>query len=324
MASSNKFRRGGDEQSGGPRLSRRSLLKAGGAVTLAAGALSGRPARGDAPADPKSGLEGLDELGAKRESYWQQDGAYFVQKNVDVSKVDQGIIRARVNGVWRDFAIRELDSAYFDFNMKMRKRMLGYMMGMSKLEMYNDAHNAAVGTYGSNRGDSSMIVNVAFKGMGWVPKPDQIEARIQELQGSYTADMMKKVQILTAGYNDPGLWDRRWLGSLELYTTRDFETHTFLNQMVNPVSTLCTLADQSYEFRTIARLIHPGDPGLTAMEKNVVTYINFAHDFFHGGPNPSTLVVHNIGVMYYIVEEFDNSPWGATPTAGGKQRVPPP
>jgi hypothetical protein len=247
-----------------------------------------------------------------------------VQKNVDMGQVGKGIIRARVNGVWRDFVIRELDNAFFDFNMKMRQRMLGYMMGMSKLEMYNDAHNAAVGTYGSNRGDSSFILNVAFKGMGWVPRPEHLDARIKELEDKYLSDMATKIAVLVNGYKDVAMWERRFLGSLELYTSRQYETHTFLNQMVNPVATICTLAEQSYEFRTIARLIHPKDPGLTDWEKKVVTYINYAHDFFHGGPDKTKLVVHNIGVMYFIVEEFDDSPWGATPTAGGKKRVPAP
>jgi hypothetical protein len=305
------------------QISRRSLLKVGGAATLAVGALatSGAAAQDGGTA---TGLEGLDTLGGKRESYWKKDGDYFVQDNVELAKVEQGIVRARINGHWRDFVVRQIDDAFFDFNMAMRKRTLDLMAGTGQYEMYNDAHNAAVGTYGSNRGDSAFIVNVAFKGMGWVPRSDLLEARIQELQDNYKASMMKKMQILYAGYLDKQMWDRRIIGSLELYTTQAYETHSFLNQMVNPVSTLCTLAEESYEFRTVARLMHYNDPRLSTWEKNVVKYINFAHDFFHGGPDPNQLTVHNIGVMYLVVEEFDNSPWGATDTAGGKQRVPAP
>ena len=304
-------------------ISRRSLLKVGGAATLAAGALasSGRAVAGDGT-DP-TGYEGLDTLGASRESYWNKTGEYFLQKTVDMSKINQGIIRARVHGVWRDYLIRGVDDAFFKFNIAMRKKTLDVMM-TGQYGMYNDAHNGAVGSYGSNRGDSSFILNVAFKGMGWVPKPDELDARIKEYSDNYTATQMKKMQILYAGYNNPDMWDRRFIGSLELYTERDYETHTFLNQMVNPVSTLCTLADESYEFRCIVRLVHHKDPNLTPYEQQVVTYLNYAHDFFHGGPDPSNLTVHNIGVMYFVVEEFDNSPWGMTGTAGGMQRVPAP
>src|SRR5512135_844505 len=102
-------------------LSRRSLLKVGGAATLAAGALaSGRAVAGDGGADP-TGLEGLDALGAHRETYWNKTGEYFQQKTVDMSRINQGIIRARVNGVWRDYLISEIDDAYFKFNFAMRK-----------------------------------------------------------------------------------------------------------------------------------------------------------------------------------------------------------
>jgi len=241
-----------------------------------------------------------------------------------VTKVDQGIIRARVEGEWQTFVIREMDEAFYNFNIAMRVRMLDVMSGKKNLDMYNDAHNAAVGSYGSNRGDSRFTVNVAFKGMGWVPRPERLEERAKLYFDNYKANMMTKMQLLMAGYNDETLWDRRLLGSLELYTIQDYETHTFLNQMVNPVSTICFLGDESYEMRAIARLVHPEDPALSEPEKAQVKWINYAHDFFHGGPNPNTLTVHNIGVAYYIVEEFDNSPWGATSTAGGMKRVPTP
>lgn len=302
-------------------ISRRSLLVAGGAATLAVPLLTGRVAAAD-DTDEYDELKTIQKLGSARESYWDGSGRYFVQKNVDTSKVDKGIVRARIDGTWQDFVVREVDDAFFNHNIAMRLRMFEVMTGSKQYDIYNDAHNAAVGTYGSNRGDSRFHVNVAFKGMGWVPKPNVIDKRIKELEDNYTASMMTKVQLLYGGYMDPAMWDRRYLASLELYTTRDSETHTFLNQMINPVATLCTLADESYEFRTVARLMHPDDPGLTDYEKKVVKYINFAHDFFHGGPDPTKLVVTNIGVMYHIVEEFDNSPFGVTETAGGHKRVP--
>ena len=123
---------------------------------------------------------------------------------------------------------------------------------------------------------------------------------------------------------DIEMWDRRLQGSLELYTYQQYETHTFLNQMLNPASTLCFLGDQSYEVRTIAHLLHQDDPELNEYEQKIVKYINYAHDFFHGGPDPHKLTIHNIAVAYYVVEEFDNSPWGMSDTAGGMKRVPRP
>jgi hypothetical protein len=311
-------------RSSGPGISRRSLLKAGGAATLAGTLLASQAAvgsNGDEGTDG-SDFDSIRDMGAHREDYWDASGTFFTQKNVDTSQIDQNLIRARIDGQWHDFVIRELDDAFFNFNIGMRTRMLEVMTGTQEFTIYNDAHNAAVGTYGSNRGDSRFTVNVAFKGMGWVPRKDRIDERTDLYATHYTSDMMTKMQHLFAGYNDPDLWDRRLQGSLELYTSINNETHTFLNQMVNPVSTICFLGDESYEMRAITRLMHPDDPNLSEHEKKLVKWINFAHDFFHGGPDPSKLIIHNIGVAYWIVEEFDNSPFGATDTAGGQKRVP--
>ncbi len=304
-------------------LSRRSLLKVGGAAALAGTALaSGVASADDDKPTEDDYFKSLKELNARRESCWKEDGKYFVQENVDASSLEDGVIRARIDGEWHDFLVREIDDAFYNFNMTMRMHMLDVMYGMAGLDMYNDAHNAAVGTYGGNRGDSRFTVNVAFKGMGWVPTPDKIAARTKLYADNYQANMMDKVKTLQGGYQDASIWDRRVQASLELYTSRENETHSFLNQIVNPVSTLCFLGIESYEFRTIARLMDPADPGLSPYEKDLTKWINFAHDFFHGGPNPTQLTVHNIAVAYYVIEEFDNSPMGATATAGGMKRVP--
>lgn len=303
-------------------ISRRSLIKAGGAVTLAGSLAATKAWAGNE--GQGTDFEAITNLGATRESYWRNDGEYFVQENVDTSQIDSGYISARVDGEWREYVLRELDDEFFDFNIGMRMRMLEVMTGQKQYTIYNDAHNAAVGTYGSNRGDSRFSVNVAFKGMGWVPTKDKIEERTALYAEKYKSSMMTKMQTLAQGYATDGLWNRKIQGSLELYTTQSNETHTFLNQMVNPVSTICFLGDRSYELRAIARLMHPKDPNLSEYEQKLVTWINYAHDFFHGGPDPSKLTVHNIGVAYFVVEEFDNSPFGQTPTAGGQKRVPKP
>ncbi len=325
-------------------LSRRSLIKAGGAAGaagLACSLLTGTAAADNGPGEQggpyTTDFQAVKDTGATRESFWKEGGKYCVQKNVDVTKVDKGIIRARVDGEWHTFAIRELDDTFLNFNMGMRQRMMNYMAGQGKLGIYNDAHNAAIATYGGNRGDSRFTLNVAFKGMGWIPKKDKIDARIKKYQDNYTAGIMDKMKILYAGYSDKTIWDRTIQGSLELYTRQSNETHTFLNQMINPVSTCCFIGDTvdtstmppktrnvSYELRTVARIIHHKDPNLTEHEKKIVKYINYAHDFFHGGPDKTKLTVHNIGVIYYVVEEFDNSPFGMTNTAGGMKLVPKP
>ncbi|MBM4371282.1 MAG: hypothetical protein FJ098_06485 [Deltaproteobacteria bacterium] len=266
-------------------------------------------------------LPACTDLNAVRGSYWNEGGTYFVQPSVDASLLEQGVLRARVDGRWGEFMVSNLSEEFFQYNIEQRIRMINVMMGTEPLEMYNDAHNAAVATYGANRGDSRFSLNVAFKGMGWVPKPDVIQQMADEFYELSNASMMAKIAKIKSNYANTDLWRRDVLGSHELYTSRDFETHTFLNQMENPVSVICTLADRSYEFRTICRLLHPGDPGLSPRDYDIVRWVNYAHDFFHGSPT-GELTVHRIVALYHMVETFDNSPWGMTPTAGGMQLVP--
>jgi hypothetical protein len=114
--------------------------------------------------------------------------------------------------------------------------------------------------------------------------------------------------------NGNEFFDRTKQVSLELYTTPEFETHTFINEMSDPGVSIVFLDFPSYELRAIAQLIHPLDPGLTPYEKDVVDYINTIHDYFHSrSPRPS------IGVIYHITEVFDNTPGQAR----GKRIEPP-
>jgi len=120
--------------------------------------------------------------------------------------------------------------------------------------------------------------------------------------------------ILESLYNNgKEIYDRTKQVSLELYSTPNFETHSFLNQMTDPGVSIVFLDFPSYELRCITQLLHPKDPKLTKYEKNVVEYINRIHDYFHGAsPRKS------IGVIYHVIEVFDNTPGRAR----GKRVVP--
>jgi len=297
-------------------ITRRELLKISGATAAAAAGVTSLP--GIARADESDGAA-QPTTASNRDSVWRQDGRYFVQDTVDTTDLAQGVIRARVDGVWRGFRVRELNDDFLDWNMIKRIEMMDNMMG-GNFDIYNDAHNAAVGTYGALRGDSALSINVAYKGMGWVPRADLIEERSQLYHDHAGDSTYSKMQTLKDGYHDRDLWRRDMLGSLELYTTINYETHTFLNQVANPVSSICFLdSSPSFKVQTIARLMHYRDPNLTEEEQKIVTWINYAHEFFHGSP---PLTVGFSAVAYYVVEQFDNSPWGTTDDAGGHRVVP--
>jgi hypothetical protein len=291
-------------------LGRRAFLKTCGALgvgvplALVGGGNEGPLGVREAKAGPPQG---------PREAYWNDVG-YFVHANVDASRWEEGVVKARTDGEWKEYYIRQLDDGFVNWNLAARRDVLtGGMMCL------DGPHSAALATYGANRGDSNFSINVAFKGFGFVPGADYIDEAIDTVMANWSADIMDKATILIGYYNTPEMWDRRLLGSLELYSTPSFETHSFLNQMANPQASIVWLAiPGSYEVRAVPRLIHPFDPDVPEEDWKRVRWINMIHDFYHGGPYPSS--PSNIAVIYYVIEEFDNSP---TPGPMGVRRVPP-
>jgi hypothetical protein len=111
------------------------------------------------------------------------------------------------------------------------------------------------------------------------------------------------MDILKSLYTDPEYFDWRKQTSLELYSTPDFETHTFLNVMENPISTLVFLDIPSYELRAIGRVVHPDDNTALESEKKLLAFVNLAHEYMHGEFKKVFPLL-----LFYIVEEFDNTP----------------
>ncbi|MBU1626387.1 hypothetical protein KKB18_03380 [bacterium] len=245
-------------------------------------------------------------------SYWSKDG-YFIQENVDTSEVPDRVW-ARVDGKWKVYPIAKLPLPFIVWNMEKRLHNIDDMLNMKDMH-FDGSHNAAVATYSDlHRLDSQFKLNNAIKGMGMCPKQDRIRDFIDEYETTIGYSTAMKLQILKNKYQDIDNWDRTRQISLELYTSQDWETHTFLNQMRNAESTIVFLDMTSYEIRAIAKLVHPKDPRISQEEKNCVEYSNTVHKYFHGDP------IAFIGVIYYVIEVFDNSP---RTYPRGKRVVPP-
>jgi len=164
-------------------------------------------------------------------------------------------------------------------------------------------HSGAVATYGLGRLDSRFTLNNAIKGIGLAPRDHKIGEAISRLRETYESPMPEKMQVLKSFYENPDFIDWRKQTSLELYATPDFETHTFLNVMENPIATLVFLDIPSIELRTIARIVHPNDETALGTEKELLEFVNLAHSYMHGEfPRLYPLL------LFYIVEEFDNTP----------------
>ena len=285
-------------------MNRRTFLNAG-VISAALGALFHRADRVFGRVHP----ENPQDL----KSLWT-DG-YFHQNTIDTSRKKEGIVRARVDGAWKDFTVRPLGDEFFAWNLEDRFQKLS-VMKEGRMPDWSGAHNAAVATYGRNRGDSDFSLNNAIKGMGLCPKDERMEELIGRLVETREKPQSEKFQLLESLYKDRELWDPYALVSLELYAAPDFETHTFLNQMENPVSTVVFLDVPSYEIRALARLLHPKDPGLTPAEERTVRYINTIHTFMHS--HFKSVVP---AVVYHVVEVFDDSPAGMNQKGGKGKRV---
>jgi len=240
-----------------------------------------------------------------KENFWKDKK--FIQQSIDMAGYKNSKIKAKIDGKWQEFRIREASEDFIQWNTQKRIEFLeGIKSG--KMPELGGPHSGAVGTYGLGRLDSKFTLNNAIKGIGLAPKDDNIDQAIARLKETYKSTMTEKMDVLKSFYQDPDLIDWRKQTSLELYATPEFETHTFLNVMENPVATIVFLDIPSYELRTIARIVHPDDKTALPSEKKLLEFVNLVHSYMHGEfPRLYPLL------LFYLIEEFDNTPsskWG--------------
>ena len=231
------------------------------------------------------------------------DGNTFVQKNVDASRLEENVIRAKVDGKWQEYELVDFPEIFMTWNIKSR---IGTIEGIQKGDMPGLAgpHNGIVATYGYRREDSKFKVNNAIKGCGFLPRKEKLKEIIQLLKDTNEEHFTKKLEILIDLYeNADSLFDLNKQVSLELYATPERGTQTFLNQMSNPTSVIVFMAIPTFKLKTIAYLLHPDNPSLTDYEKDVVEYINLVHSYFHGKFSKDF-----IAVIYNIIEVYNSSP----------------
>ena len=121
----------------------------------------------------------------------------------------------------------------------------------------------------------------------------------REYAGDFGSMMVNKTSELGKIYRDKNLFDKTKLVSLELYTNRNYHTHTFLNMMANPITSASFLSFPTFEIRAVPQLLHPANPGLTEYGRKIVAYTNAIHNFIHGG-----FSMH-MTCVYHIIEVFD-------------------
>jgi len=233
-------------------------------------------------------------------NFWKDNR--FKQPTIDMTKYSEGVIKARIDGQWKEYPIRNASEAFRTWNCEKR---IEFIANIKKGQMpgWGGPHSGAVATYGLGRLDSQFTLNNAVKGIGLAPRDENIDAAIKKLKDTYDSPMPEKMDVLTSFYEKPDFFDWRKQTSLELYSTPEFETHTFLNVMENPISTIVFLDVPSYEVRTIARVVQPEDDTALEHEKKLLEFVNLAHEYMHGKFSRYFPLL-----LFYIIEEFDNSP----------------
>ena len=254
--------------------------------------------------------QGMEEL-------WTE--GTFRQDTVDASMEADGMVRAFIDGRWEEFQTIRLPQSFMDWNLSRRIETLQNISLLFSGEggsppSLAGPHNAAFATWGGRRVDSRLEINNAFKGVGLCPKRDIIKNLITTMEEMNSSDMGSKMQYLTELYSDADNFDLSKIISLELYSTPEFETHTFINLMERPTTSLVFLDDKSYEVRGIGQLVAPDDTRAGEYPVDIVEYTNKAHSFFHGDfPRKFP------GILVHVTSVFDN-----TPGTGRGVRVAPP
>lgn len=286
---------------------RRDLLRSSGAL-LGASALAACAPVADCP-DPALGFEPRAAA-----SFWDSRG-WFHHDTVDASKVAEGTIRAQLQGAWVELPLAALPDRFVSWSFDERIIKLGDIArkGFDTRDL-DGPHNACVATFGGVDEGSFTSLNTAYKGMGFMPRPDRLAEAVQDLQNKsqimrragldMPTRMARALVVLEALYRQPELFDRSRHVSLELFATRDFTTHTFANMLANPVASCSFLAFPTFELRCVPQLLHPDDPGLSEAERLAIAWTNGVHDLAHGGGDGS----RRITCIYHIVEIYDDTP----------------
>ena len=276
---------------------------------------------------------------AEKKNYWNDEG-YFHQDNVDASEISQGIIKLKglnLDG-WKEYNVVYTDQWFQEWNFSERlERIQGMIDDPNKQPQWGGAHNPSVSSFGGvepasdafNR--SQFRLNNAIKGMGLAPKESEIDRMIMGMYDHWDDSDPDRVLYLKDMYSNRDQWDMNKQISLELYATPERLTHSFINWMENPLSTISFMGLRmrfafpppgdpvpgpapvwmpTYELRCAAHMIHPMDPAFLDedYEFKLIKFSNTVHDFYHhsAGEPPPDRDSMSIGVIHYILEEFDN------------------
>jgi hypothetical protein len=244
--------------------------------------------------------------------YWNEKG-YPVHKTVNVSRLSEGIISARVDRRWRQFKITQPDANYRNFESR----------GM--VDIYNKLLEGVIAMFGGvycptiiscggiPRGDSKFTLNGACKFMFPCPKDIATAQTMIDTLKELASKTEERRIWFRDQFANQDLWDYSGLVARdetvlkpgeEKPSTLYRETHTFRNLMENPLAVILFVSNtdnQSYELRTIAHYVHADDETADPYERKIAEFINTYANTSHG------LNANFPAIIFRTVEEFNNS-----------------
>jgi len=285
-------------------IARRSFLKWGGASLLSLPFLT------------QAKLAFGTAVNCWKVNYWEgpEDGKYCVNRTVYDGEVNAGYIWARIDGWWRRFEIREVEDVFWEWSFSERIQSLEARIAGTHTPTAGGPHTPAVATYGNGigRGDSSFHINNKFVGADLVPKKENIK----EINDTITSMLESGVEYVDGlkylkEIHEQDIWRRGMHVGIEYFTNPEFETHTFLNMMENPVATLCFQGSydifKSFEIRCVPQIVHLANPSITE-DSDIYQIAKFPFmimSLFHG--DPVTTYNQMPAVIYHHIEEYNNS-----------------
>ena len=262
-------------------------------------------------------------------------------------------IWAKVDGWWQKYQLAEYDDDFFNWFVEDTFKWYDIIFDQGKVTAEWRAPHSGISTYGNcrGRGDSRFHLNSAFKSVTIAPKVENLDYYLGVYKqaidfnagnassvGEYSLDWKKNL------LRTPEFWDRRILITTDLYSNQNAKTvdlstgeldveqtfgykesHYLLNTMVNPVANFLYLdsftsnAAPTWELRGIVANTHWNNPDqdeATLLYQKYRKAVLYPHMLQHGRTE------NHIGVVFHIVEQFDNKDSDTSPGRG--VRVVPP
>ena len=247
-------------------------------------------------------------------NYWEgEEGSkYCVHRTIYDGEVDSGYIWARIDWWWRRFQIKEVEDTFWKWSLEARIKSFEDRIAGTHTPTAAGPHTPAVATYGNGigRGDSFFHINNKVVGAHFVPKKDYVKKvnddilEVVESGADYTSRLEHLKEI-----HEQDIWRKDMHVGVEYFSNTEFETHTFLNIMENPVAALCFQGCYdiytSYELRCIPQIVHLNNPNISTDLYEIAKFPFMLMAIFHGDPPNAYNTIP--AVIYYHIEEFDNS-----------------